>query len=103
MTKKKKKNGVIGKLISIVCLSIAVILFLNIGKQVLLMVDLRRQKALVEEELQSLKEENETLTSTKTKLEDPNYVQTYARGEYMFSKNDEKVFYLPSNSQNQGD
>ena len=23
------------------------------------------------------------------------YVQTYARGEYMFSKGDEKVFYLP--------
>ena len=29
------------------------------------------------------------------KLEDPDYVQTYARGEYMFSKGDEKVFYLP--------
>ena len=51
---------------------------------------------LVEAELERLKEENATLTSTKEKLEDPEYIQTYARGEYMFSKGDEKVFYLPS-------
>ena len=98
MTRKKRKNDIVRKLIGVVCLSIAIILFLNIGKQVLLMVELRQKKALVEEELNSLREENEALTSTKSKLEDPNYVQTYARGEYMFSKNDEKVFYLPSNS-----
>ncbi len=98
MTRKKRKNDIVRKLIGVVCLSVAIILFLNIGKQVLLMVELRQKKALVEEELNSLREENEALTSTKSKLEDPNYVQTYARGEYMFSKNDEKVFYLPSNS-----
>ena len=99
MTKKKRKNNVIRKLVGVVFLSIAIIMFLNIGRQVLLMVELRQQKALVEEELNSLKQENEALTSTKTKLEDPNYVQTYARGEYMFSKNDEKVFYLPGANQ----
>ena len=41
------------------------------------------------------REENASLIATKEKLEDPEYIQTYARGEYMFSKGDEKVFYLP--------
>lgn len=95
-TKKKKSNKIVRKLFGIVFLSIALIAVLNVSKQVLEMVELKKQKALVEEELQKLKDENESLNSTKTKLEDPNYIQTYARGEYMFSKSDEKVFYLPS-------
>lgn len=100
MTKKQKKsNKVIGKLVGVILLCCAIIMALNVGKQVLEMVDLKKQKEIVEKELEQLKEENNSLHSTKTKLEDPNYVQTYARGEYMFSKSDEKVFYLPS-SQN---
>ena len=59
------------------------------------MFTLQQQANVVEAELQALREENASLTSTKEKLEDPDYVQTYARGEYMFSKGDEKVFYLP--------
>ncbi|MBR4484761.1 MAG: septum formation initiator family protein, partial [Erysipelotrichaceae bacterium] len=54
-----------------------------------------QQAKVVEAELEALRDENASLTSTKEKLEDPDYVQTYARGEYMFSKGDEKVFYLP--------
>ena len=49
-------------------------------------------------ELIKLQDENAALYTTKNKLEDPNYVTTFARGEYMFSKGDEKVFYLPSNN-----
>ena len=60
------------------------------------MFALQQQAQVVEEELELLRLENASLTSTKEKLEDPDYVQTYARGEYMFSKDDEKVFYLPS-------
>ena len=41
--------------------------------------------AAVEAELEALRDENASLISTKEKLEDPDYVQTYARGEYMFS------------------
>lgn len=94
--KAKKSNKIVGKLFAIVCISITIIAVLNVAKMLIQMVDLKNQKALVEEELAILKDENETLNTTKSKLEDPNYVQTYARGEYMFSKSDEKVFYLPS-------
>lgn len=99
--KKKKKKKAVNKrvfvqLISIVLIVAAIVIFANVGKQIYTMYDLKQQSELVEKELVRLQDENATLVSTKNKLEDPNYVTTYARGEYMFSKGDEKVFYLPS-------
>ena len=96
-TKKKKLNKkVVTQLVSIVLIVAAIVIFANVGKQVYQMYSLQKQADLVEKELTSLQDENASLVSTKNKLEDPNYVTTYARGEYMFSKGDEKVFYLPS-------
>lgn len=57
---------------------------------------LNQEAKIVREELEKLKEENSSLESIKTKLEDDEYVATYARGEYMFSKENEKLFKLPS-------
>ena len=59
-------------------------------------ITLRKQAEIVSQELEKLEEEKEELSSIKAKLEDENYVVTYARGEYMFSKGDEKLFKLPS-------
>ncbi|MBO4919522.1 MAG: septum formation initiator family protein [Erysipelotrichaceae bacterium] len=94
--RKKKKHSIISKLISIVLILAAIVVLSNVLKKIYNMFVLQQQAKLVEAELERLKEENATLTSTKEKLEDPEYIQTYARGEYMFSKGDEKVFYLPS-------
>ena len=55
----------------------------------------KKQLAVLQEELNKLASENEELLAKKTKLEDPEYAQMYARGEYMFSKGDEIVFRLP--------
>ncbi|MBQ1307947.1 MAG: septum formation initiator family protein [Erysipelotrichaceae bacterium] len=94
--RKKKKQSIVSKLISIVLILAAIVVLSNVLKKIYNMFVLQQQAKLVEAELERLKEENATLTSTKEKLEDPEYIQTYARGEYMFSKGDEKVFYLPS-------
>ena len=94
--KKKKKHGIVSKLVSIVLILAAIVILSNVLKKIYNMFVLQQQAKLVEAELERLKEENASLTSTKEKLEDPEYIQTYARGEYMFSKGDEKVFYLPS-------
>ena len=93
--RKKKKRSIASKLISIVLILFAIVILSNVLKKIYNMFVLQQQAKLVEAELERLKEENATLT-TKEKLEDPEYIQTYARGEYMFSKGDEKVFYLPS-------
>lgn len=94
--KKKKKNSVVSKLISIVLIVAAIAIFSSVLRKIYNMFNLQQQAKIVEAELEALRDENATLTSTKEKLEDPDYIQTYARGEYMFSKGDEKVFYLPS-------
>ena len=41
---------------------------------------------------------NNYLNSEKEKLQDPDYVETYARGKYQLSKNGEQIFYLPEKS-----
>lgn len=99
MTRKKASKRVISKLFSIILVTVAIVILTNVGIKLYRMMSLKADVALVEEELTKLKEENEVLNSTREKLEDPNYVTTYARGEYMFSKDDEKVFYLPSRSE----
>ena len=44
---------------------------------------------------QEVKDENSYYTSEKEKLQDPDYIQSYARGNYMLSKDGEQIFYLP--------
>lgn len=95
--KVKKKQNVVFKLISIMLIVISIGLLSTVLQKVYDMFTLQKQAQLVEKELASLKDENANLNNTKEKLEDPEYIQTYARGEYMFSKGDEKVFYLPGN------
>ncbi len=93
--KKKKMNSIVSKLISIALIVAAIAILSGVLQKIYNLFTLQQQARVVEAELEALKDENASLTSTKEKLEDPDYVQTYARGEYMFSKGDEKVFYLP--------
>ena len=95
-TKKKKKNSTVSKVISIILICCALVFLVDVFKRVYNMFALQKQAEIVAEQLEAIKDENASLISTKEKLEDPDYIQTYARGEYMFSKGDEKVFYLPS-------
>ena len=94
--KAKKKKSIVSKIVSIVLIVAAIVIFSGVLRNLYRMFSLQQQAKVVEAELETLKDENASLISTKEKLEDPDYVQTYARGEYMFSKGDEKVFYLPS-------
>ena len=99
MSKKNKtRKKYVGKVLGIIFVIAAILVLLSVGKQVYTLISLQRQAELVEQELEALKQENASLIATRDKLEDPNYVQTYARGEYMFSKGDEKVFYLPADN-----
>ena len=97
--KKKKKSSIISKVVGIIILCCALVVFIKVGKELVTMIRLQNERKAVAQELQKLEEENQTLQDTKTKLEDPNYVTTYARGEYMFSKGDEKLFRLPSSNE----
>ena len=95
-TKRRKKESNVAKMVWIIVIIFAIFILSDALKKIYNMFVLKQQADLVEAQLQELKDENASLVSTKEKLEDPDYIQTYARGEYMFSKGDEKVFYLPS-------
>ena len=95
MSVKKKKGSLVSKLVSIVLIVMAIFVLSRVLKKIYTMFSLQQQAKVVEQELEALRDENASLIATKEKLEDPEYIQTYARGEYMFSKGDEKVFYLP--------
>lgn len=62
-------------------------------------MELKRQLAEVQKQLQDIQDENVYLKTQKDKLEDPNYVQSYARGNYMLTKDGEEIYYLPSNEE----
>lgn len=93
--KKSRRSSKMSKLVSLVLILAAIVILSGVLNKIYTMFSLQQQAKLVEAELEALRQENASLISTKEKLEDPDYIQTYARGEYMFSKGDEKVFYLP--------
>lgn len=101
---RKKKNRKLAPVTKLICVGLIIFsawLLYSVGREVMTTIELRRQLAEVEEKLQKVQLENERLNSEKEKLQDPDYVQSYARGNYMLSKDGEQIFYLPeSNSGN---
>ena len=100
-TKKRKfKNSKALSTLSLflsVCLFAASAYFMYCtAREVYTMVMLKEEIAVSEELLKVLQEETEQLANEKAKLEDPKYVTRYARGQYLLTKDGEKVFYLPS-------
>ena len=94
--KKRSLNRNIAKVLCIGIIAFSIYLLYGVANEVYSTVQLKKRREIAEIELERLKDENALLLSKKTKLEDPNYVQTYARGNYMFSKDGEQIFYLPS-------
>lgn len=103
MEKEKTKNTVkkrtpkkpIIRLFSLIAIGFSAYLIYGVVNEIMTTIELKNQLAAIEQELAVIKEENAQLTSQKDKLEDPGYVQSYARGNYMLSKEGEQIFYLP--------
>lgn len=56
---------------------------------------LKRELKEAQAELETLNAQTESLKSEKEKLSNPEYVENYARGTHLLSKEDEQVFILP--------
>ena len=48
----------------------------------------------------ALKQETELLVNERDKLQDPNYVENYARGQYLITKEGEAIYHLPAVNDN---
>lgn len=93
---KRKPKKIVTRTLALFLVVLSVVLIYNVVIEITTTYRLQAEIKEVEEQLASVQKENGELISQKTKLEDPAYVQSYARGNYMFSKEGEKVYYLPS-------
>lgn len=101
MAKKKKKRRKltpVTKLICLVMIGVSAFFIYSVVNEIITTVNLQRQLAEVQEKLQNVQDENKYLTDQKEKLQDPDYVQSYARGNYQLSKDGEQIFYLPEDN-----
>ncbi|MEG0076501.1 FtsB family cell division protein [Anaerorhabdus sp.] len=99
VVKRKKPKRTMRPLTKLLC--IAVILFscwliFGVVQEIGTTFALQNQLKEVKVKLETVKDENDYLVSQRDKLADPNYVQSYARGNYMLTKDGEKIYYLPS-------
>ncbi len=96
---KKQLNGlpIARRIIPIILLPISAWMIYTAVNEISTTVKLNQQLAEVQAKLQEVKDENTYLTQQKEKLQDPDYVESYARGNYQLSKDGEQIFYLPEN------
>ena len=65
--------------------------FSNINK----IMEMKKEKAFLEDKMVLLQEEEEVLKSDIQKLQDPTYVARYAREKYLYSKDGELIIRIP--------
>lgn len=93
--KKVKKNSWLKNVVALILLSVSAYLIFTVVSECMTTVKLHQELAEVQATLQEVKDENTYLTQQKEKLQDPDYVESYARGNYQLSKDGEQIFYLP--------
>jgi cell division protein DivIC len=101
--KKKLKNRFNTIMISAVLLIGTVILMIPVIEEIGNTLRLSESLKQVQAELLVLEQENTTLNEQKTKLLDPEYVKSYARANYMLTKEGEQIYYLPKDDSNDTD
>ncbi|MDR1794909.1 MAG: septum formation initiator family protein [Erysipelotrichaceae bacterium] len=96
--KKKRKLNVrslFTKLFSVALLALSGFLIYLIVNEVKDTLRLSQEYDLAKEKLALVQLENQQLTEQVEKLQDPDYIRNYVRGEYFFSNPGEQVFHLP--------
>jgi len=101
--KKKLKNRFNTIMISAVLLIGTVVLMIPVIEEIGNTLRLSESLKQVQAELVVLEQENNGLNEQKTKLLDPEYVKSYARANYMLTKEGEQIYYLPKDDSNDTD
>ncbi len=94
---KKKKVKTLSVLVSLILLCGAGFFLYQAFNEIVNTYNLTKELRTAQSILEQIDNENQYLKEQKTKLEDPEYVKSYARGTYMLTKDGEQIFYLPSN------
>lgn len=97
--KKKVKNRFNSILLSVVLLGGTIFLLIPVVEEIGNTFRLNETLKEVQAQLIILEQENSSLNEQKTKLLDPEYVKSYARANYMLTKEGEQIYYLPKDDQ----
>lgn len=98
MSRKRKtsrRSSRITFVVGAILLAISAGLIYTVVIEVMDTFRLKAEVKQAEQLLQQVQSENEILEEQKVKLNDPEYVKSYARGEYLLSKEGEQIFKLP--------
>ena len=98
---KKKKRSIASTIATVLFLGLGVFFIVQVSGEVRNTYELRKELKEAQEILAQIKQENVELEEQRTKLEDPEYVKSYARGTYMLGKEGEQIFFLPSSNETQ--
>lgn len=93
--RKLKTRGLLIRLVSILLLVVSGFLIYGIVTEVSETIALSQELEIAKEKLAEIQAENQYLVEQKEKLEDPEYIKNYERGEYFYTKEGEQVFRLP--------
>lgn len=97
--KKKEKRRSATKFISLVMISVSCFLFYKGFEVIKTTFDLKSEIAESQKQINQLQEEEESLSSKKSKLQDNEYIRRYARSKYSLSKDGEQIFILPNDNE----
>lgn len=93
MKQKQIKKKIV--LVTLVFLVIGVILLKSIIQTSIQIYDKQKEKKEFTLMIEKLKEKEEELNNTVTKLQNPDYVARYAREKYLYSKDGEIIIRIP--------
>ena len=97
--RKKVKNRFNSIVVSLALLGGTIFLLIPVIEEVGNTFRLSETLKEVQAQLVVLEQENTSLNEQKTKLLDPEYVKSYARANYMLTKEGEQIYYLPKDDQ----
>ena len=74
---------------------VGAVLVQNTGSSFIQIYEKNKEKRQFKEELAKLKDKEDELKGTVTKLQDPDYIARYAREKYLYSKDGEIIIRIP--------
>ncbi len=92
--KTRRKNKPIYAIISLIAVVLSCVFLLSVYSEIQTTMALKAQVEEARAQLETVQKENDYLVVQKEKLNDEDYIQSYARGKYSVSKEGEQVFYL---------
>ncbi len=101
--RKKVKNRFNSIVVSLALLGGTIFLLIPVIEEVGNTFRLSETLKEVQAQLVMLEQENTSLNEQKTKLLDPEYVKSYARANYMLTKEGEQIYYLPKDDEQDND